>query len=146
MAGRDGTDEVMSVGTTRAGKDIDGGRSVDGDLAAGALVEIDPEVLAEGLAEGLIGWLTTGGGVVDIVLPPDCSLVKTAMWRSIIRILISMSRHMPCHWATSPSSSSILTRCLLRLAAALSRLRLRRCSFRHVMSSSLVMVSAVGGA
>ena len=79
MAGRDGADEVIEDGETRAGIEIDGGGSEDGDLAAGVLFETDPEVLAEGLAEGLIGWLTTMGGVVDTILAPDCSLVKTAM-------------------------------------------------------------------
>jgi hypothetical protein len=68
------------------------------------------------------------------------------MWRSKQRILASMSRHAPFHWFTSPSSSSICARCLLRLAAALSRLRFRRCSLRHSISSSFVMVETAEGA
>jgi len=90
MAGRDGADEVIAVGATRAGMDIDGGGSEDGDLAAVALVETDPEVLAEGLADGLTGWLTTKGGGWTPYVP------QIAAWSKLQCDVPSLAFSFPC--------------------------------------------------
>lgn len=123
-----------------------------GTATVGGEINLGPfDGVGGGDPEGLAGWLTSAGGREGGVSPAPrrpfpCHWVRNSTWRSMHRIRASMSRHDAFHRPTSPSSSSILLRCLLRLAAALSRLRFRRCSLRHAISASFDMDATAGGA
>ncbi len=70
--------------------------------------------------------------------------VNTQLWffeaaASSSSILFRATAYFDCHTETSDSSSSIRSRVLLREAAALSRFRTRRASFRQAVSWSLLI-------